>query len=251
MSTAEVIDPRVKIIRRRLSNINRIYAIASSKGGVGKTLISVLLAYKFRSYGFKVGLLDLDFTNPGCHILLDIDIYNTYPTEEKGVIPPDLNGLRFMSIVYYTEDKPIALRGYDIDNAIKEIFTITRWIDTDILIIDMPPGLSDEFLHIANLIDKAEIVIVTTPSILSIKSIEKMIKLLLNQKLRVSGLIENMALDKPSNILLKLSSNYNIRYLGFIPYISKLDDVFINDGIDGVLRILDSYVSNIASNLKA
>lgn len=242
-----MIDPRIFGIKRRLEAVKKIYAVASSKGGVGKTLISVLLALKTSEMGYKTGLLDLDFTNPTCHLLLRVQP-KKLPEEDKGVIPPTFLDLKFMTIIYYTGDEALALRGGDIDNAIKEILTITRWLDTEILFIDMPPGLSDEFLDIAGLLEKVDVLVVTTPSILSIKSVERMLKLFRNQ-VNIDGLIENMVVNDVRRGSM-LSKKFNIDYLGYIPFISDLDKSLVEDDIENIMkRKFDTYIKEITRKL--
>lgn len=243
-----MIDPRIFGIRRRLKGIKKIYAVASSKGGVGKTLISVLLALKSKEIGYKTGLLDLDFTNPSCHILLERNVMDILPEENKGIIPPKILDLSFMTIVYYTRDEPLALRGSGIDNAIKELLTITRWINTEILYIDMPPGLSDEFLDITSLLDNVDVLIVTTPSILSIRSVEKMIKLF-RDHVYIRGLLENMVKEHDIRGD-KLSEKYDIEYLGYIPFMPDLDKTLFNENIENILKNrFDIYITSILTRL--
>jgi len=242
-----MIDPRIHMINKRLQGI-AVYPIASSKGGVGKSLISVLLSLGLRDKGIKVGLLDIDFTNPSCHIILGVDPGNYLPREEYGIVPPEINGLSFMSIFFYTRDRPIALRGDAIDNAIKELLVITRWKDINALIIDTPPGLSDEFLDLITLIQNLNIILVTTPHILSLKSVERMIKLLRENSLNPLGLIENMADD--TGRVKKFADNNKVLYLGGIPYIENLESIFNQGGIGIVYKGLKRYIDNILEGVE-
>ncbi|RLI61172.1 MAG: ATP-binding protein, partial [Candidatus Asgardarchaeum californiense] len=118
-------DPRVAIIEHRLNGIKRIIAVASGKGGVGKSVTASLLALILAKRGYHVGLLDLDLYGPSSHIILGIDV-DEYPSEDKGIIPPERHGIRFMSIVYYSKEHPTPLRGEDVTNAIIEVLAITR-----------------------------------------------------------------------------------------------------------------------------
>ena len=132
-------EVRTSVIEKRLKNIKRIISVASGKGGVGKSLVASSLALSLSKRGYKVGLLDLDLYGPSSHIILGVDDYG-FPEEEKGIIPPKISGINFMSIVYFTEDKPSPFRGIDISNIIIELLAITQWGELDYLIIDMPPG---------------------------------------------------------------------------------------------------------------
>jgi ATP-binding protein involved in chromosome partitioning len=90
-----VVDPRTSVISQRLSRISRIIAVSSGKGGVGKSMVATTLAITLAHNGCKVGLFDLDFTSPSTHIILGAE--NASPKEEKGIIPPTVQGLEYMS----------------------------------------------------------------------------------------------------------------------------------------------------------
>ena len=94
-----------------MKDINKIIAVSSGKGGVGKSLIASTLALALAQKGFKVGLFDLDFTSPSTHIILGIE--DVHPKEEKGIIPPEVHGIKYMSIIYYSSDLAVPLRGFD------------------------------------------------------------------------------------------------------------------------------------------
>ena len=120
-------DPRIAIIEKRFQNVRRVVAVSSGKGGVGKSTIAAALALSLRDRGHSVGLLDLDFTSPATHVILGVE--GLYPEEEYGIVPPLAHGLRYMSITYYSVDKPTPLRGEDVSNAIIELLAITRWVN--------------------------------------------------------------------------------------------------------------------------
>jgi ATP-binding protein involved in chromosome partitioning len=114
-------------------------------------MVASALALSLKEKGFSVGLLDLDFTSPSTHVILGVE--GLQPEEEYGIIPPLAHGLRYMSITYYSLDKPAPLRGADVSDAIIELLAITRWGELDHLIIDMPPGLGDATLDMIRLIE--------------------------------------------------------------------------------------------------
>jgi len=213
------LDPRFSAIERRLSKVNNIVAVVSSKGGVGKTLVSTLLAVELARRGLKVGLLDLDVTNPTAHIVLGTSI-ETLPEEEKGVVPPIVAGVKFMSVAYYAGENPLPLRGHEISSAIREVLTITRWENLDYLLIDMPPGMSDEFLEVLTYIKTTQLLLITTPSILSIVSLKRLAKLV---QRKIVGIIENMT-EKPSQEVLELAEEMGTKYLGNIPYTPEIEN---------------------------
>ena len=215
-------DPRTSIIEKRLSCIKRIISVASGKGGVGKSLVASALALILSKKGYKVGFLDLDLYGPSSHIILGVEKFD-FPEEEKGLIPPKVNGIKFMSIVYYTEDKPAPFRGTDISNVIIELLAITKWDELDYLIIDMPPGLGEETLDIIRLVKKNEFLVVTTPSKVSMGAVGKLLFILKELKLPIIGLIENMKMYD-SNYIKHSVSRIKIRYLGYISFDRNLEE---------------------------
>lgn len=188
-----MLDPRLSIIEERLSGIDRIIVVSSGKGGVGKSIIASTLALILSRKGFEVGLLDLDFTSPTTHIVLGVR--NLQPIEDKGLIPPEVYGIKYMSLVFYLGDQISPLRGRDLSNAFIEILTITRWNNLDFLIIDMPPGISDLMLDVLKCIKRANFLIVTTSSKMAFETVRKLLLLLRDLMLPVVGVIENMKLD--------------------------------------------------------
>ncbi|MEM2987189.1 MAG: Mrp/NBP35 family ATP-binding protein [Nitrososphaerota archaeon] len=213
-------DPRISIINKRLEKINRIIVVLSGKGGVGKSLIATMSSLILSKNGKNVGLLDLDFQNPSCHTILGF--FNGKPIENKGVIPPITHGIKFMSIVYYSKEKPIPLRGREITDTIIEIFTIVRWNSLDYLFIDMPPGIGDEVLDIIKLVKNCEVLIITTPSKLAIETFKKVIEMLKISNVKILGVIENMKKGKEKSVV-TLAKKYKVKYLGYIPFDYKIE----------------------------
>jgi ATP-binding protein involved in chromosome partitioning len=214
-------ESRVSVIDKRLETIERIISIASGKGGVGKSLVASSLALNLSNRGYRVGLMDLDLYCPSSHIILGVT--DVFPGEEKGIIPPKIHGLRFMSIVYFTEDKPSPFRGVDISNIIIELLTITQWGTLDYLVIDMPPGIGDEILDVIRLIKRSEFLVVTTPSKVSMGAVGKLLKLLKELKIPVLGVIENMVITTSSYIEREIRK-MNLFYLGGISFDHQLED---------------------------
>jgi ATP-binding protein involved in chromosome partitioning len=222
MRKCSYMDPRTSVIEKRLSNIKRIISVASGKGGVGKSLVASALALNLSKKGYKVGLLDLDLYGPSSHIVLGVEKYD-FPEEEKGIIPPNVNGIKFMSIVYYTEDKPAPFRGADISNVIIELLAITRWDKLDYLIIDMPPGIGEETLDLIRLVPRSEFLVVTTPSKVAMGAVGKLLSILKELKLPIIGVVENMKMTD-SNYIKDSVSKMKIRYLGYILFDKKLEE---------------------------
>ena len=214
-------EPRTSVIEKRLININRIIAVASGKGGVGKSLVASSLALHLAQEGHRVGLLDLDLYGPSSHIILGVK--NEFPTEEKGIIPPVVHGISFMSIVYFTEEKPSPFRGVDISNIILELLAITQWGSLDFLIIDMPPGIGDETLDVIRYMKTSEFLVVTTPSKVAMGAVSKLLSILIELKKPVLGVIENMTMMDSSFIEQEVK-RLQIRYLGKIHFDETLEE---------------------------
>lgn len=214
-------ESRTSVIEKRLKNINRIIAVASGKGGVGKSIVASILALYLSQQNYQVGLLDLDLYGPSSHIILGVK--NKSPTEEKGLIPPTIHGISFMSIVYFTEEKPSPFRGIDISNIILELLAITQWGCLDFLIIDMPPGIGDETLDVIRYIRNGEFLVVTTPSKVAMGAVNKLLTMLTELKKPVIGVIENMSMTYSSYIEQELKRR-QIRYLGKIHFDHTLEE---------------------------
>ncbi|NJE30679.1 ATP-binding protein [Thermococcus sp. 18S1] len=215
------IDPRVKGIEGRLEKVKRIIPVVSGKGGVGKSLVSTTLALVLAEKGYKVGLLDLDFHGASDHVILGFEP-KEFPEEEYGVIPPTVHGIKFMSIVYYSEDKPTPMRGMEVSDALIELLTITRWDELDYLIIDMPPGLGDQFLDVMRFLKKGEFIVVATPSKLAINVVGKLIEVLKERKYKILGIVENLKLNEEEDIK-RLAEEFGTTYLAGIPLYPDLE----------------------------
>ena len=193
-----MLDPRLSIIDKRLGNIDKIIVVLSGKGGVGKSLIASVLSLIFTRKGFKTGLFDLDFTSPTTHIVLGVN--NLHPTEDKGVVPPEIYGIKYMSLIFYLGNQISPLRGTDLSNAFLELLAITRWGSLNFLIIDMPPGISDLMLDVLKYIKRASFLVVTSPSKMAFETVKKLIILLRNLKAPIIGVIENMKISSSAYI---------------------------------------------------
>jgi ATP-binding protein involved in chromosome partitioning len=236
-----MVDPRTSIIDKRLEKIRNIIAVSSGKGGVGKSLVSSILALSLAKRGYKVGLFDLDFTSPSTHIILGIE--GIQPKEEKGIVPPDTHGLKYMSIVYYSHDYATPLRGADLSNALIELLSITRWEMLDYLILDMPPGIGDATLDLIRLVKNVRFLIVTTPSQLAFETVKKLASLLKELKIPIVGIVENMKTDD-SRAILQRAKKLGLTYLEEIPY-----DKEIEDAIGDVNKLLETRFAGRVAQL--
>jgi len=237
------VEARVSVIKKRLKSIKRIISVASGKGGVGKSLVASTLALNLVEKGHKVGLLDLDLYGPSSHIILGVK--DVFPEEEKGIIPPKIHGIKFMSIVYFTEDKPSAFRGIDITNIIIELLAITQWGPLDYLIIDMPPGIGDETLDVIRFIKKSEFLVVTTPSKVAMGAVSKLLKILKELKIPIIGVLENMKMTE-SSIIEDTVAEMGIPFIGSIFFDKNLEDAIG----DGDLLLKTKFMEELDDNLK-
>lgn len=236
-------DPRTSIITERLQGIRRIVAISSGKGGVGKSMVAAALALALSKKVHKVGLFDLDFTSPSTHTILGVK--DAQPTEDKGLIPPVVHGLEYMSLIYYTSDKPAPLRGSETSNALIELLAVTRWSKLDYLIIDMPPGIGDAVLDLIRFVNRIEFIIVTTPSQLAFETVKKLSRLLEDLKVPIIGVIENMKMNDDTFIQQK-TEKLGLFFLGGISYDSKVEGA-----IGNTAALFDTDIAEIAKQIVA
>jgi ATP-binding protein involved in chromosome partitioning len=216
-----MVDPRISIIDKRLKEVHNIIAVSSGKGGVGKSLVASTLALKLAKKGYKTGLFDLDFTSPSTHIILGDE--GIQPKEEKGIVPPLVHGLNYMSIVYYSREYASPLRGADVSNALIELLSMTRWGKLDFLVIDMPPGIGDATLDLIRLIKKIKFLIVTTPSQLAFETVRKLISLLRDLRVPIIGVVENMKLNQ-SKFIKQQVEGMNVAFLAEIPFEATIEE---------------------------
>jgi ATP-binding protein involved in chromosome partitioning len=234
-------DPRLEIIGDRLKGVRNILAVSSGKGGVGKSVVATTLALSLRDRGHKVGLFDLDFTSPSTHVILGTG--DLFPEEEKGIIPPLAFGLRYMSITYYSLDKPAPLRGADVSDAIIELLAITRWEELDYLVMDMPPGIGDATLDILRLVEGIRFLVVTIPSRVAFETVRKLLILLGRLGVPVVGVVENMVMSPSTDIARKVES-LGQNYLGRIDF-----DPGLEDALGDVGRLMETRFAEAVSEL--
>ena len=214
-------DPRTTIISERLKRINRIIAVSSGKGGVGKSIVATTLALTLAQSGYKVGLFDLDFTSPSTHLIMGVK--NAHPKEDKGIIPPIVKGLKYMSLIHFSGDQATPLRGADVSNALIELLAVTQWGELDFLVLDMPPGISDAVLDLVRLVKRIEFLIVTTPSRLAFETVKKQVRLLQDLKVPIIGVVENMKMNRARNIEQE-TEKLGVKLLAGIPYDPKMEE---------------------------
>lgn len=184
-----------------MDKIKHIVAIASGKGGVGKSTTAVNLALALRAEGATVGLLDADIYGPSQPLMLGVDP-DTRPEQVGGqfLLPVEAAGLKTMSMGYLVTDKtPMVWRGPMAGGALTQLLTQTHWGELDYLLIDMPPGTGDIQLTLSQNARVAGAIIVTTPQDIALLDAQKGIEMFRKVNVPVLGVVENMAMHICSN----------------------------------------------------
>ncbi|SEH81453.1 Chromosome partitioning ATPase, Mrp family, contains Fe-S cluster [Ruminococcus flavefaciens] len=177
-----------------MSNIGKVIGVVSGKGGVGKTLVSSLLAVSMQRLGKNVGIMDADITGPS--IPKAFGIHQKADACEFGIIPAKTKmGLDIMSInlLLENESDPVVWRGPVIAGVVKQFWTDVIWKDIDCLVVDMPPGTGDVPLTVFQSLPVDGIVIVTSPQELVSMIVEKAVKMAKLMNIPILGIIENMS----------------------------------------------------------
>lgn len=179
-----------------MANVRNIIAVASGKGGVGKSTTSVNLALALAAEGARVGLLDADIYGPSVQMMLGVEP-GTRPKQygSQHFLPVEAHGLQSMSMAYLvTEKTPMVWRGPMASGALQQLLGQTYWQDLDYLIIDMPPGTGDIQLTLSQKVPLAGAVVVTTPQDIALLDAKKGIEMFAKVSVPVLGIVENMAM---------------------------------------------------------
>lgn len=213
-----------------LKGIKHIIAVASGKGGVGKSTTAVNLALALRAEGYKTGLLDADIYGPSQAMMLGVaDGTRPEGVQDKFFKPVEAHGISSMSMGYMvTENTPMAWRGPMATGALLQLIGQTLWGELDFLVIDMPPGTGDIQLTLAQKVPVTGAVIVTTPQDIATLDARKGIELFRKVNIPVLGVVENMATHTCSNCGhtehvfgegggLRIAERYQTELLGSLP----------------------------------
>ena len=184
-----------------LEKVKYIVAVASGKGGVGKSTTAVNTALAIKSLGKSVGLLDADIYGPSIAMMLGVpEDQRPEVVEEKFFKPIVAQGLSTMSMAYLTTDKtPMVWRGPMAAGALQQMLQQTQWGELDVLVVDMPPGTGDIQLTLAQKAQISGALIVTTPQNIALLDAKKGIEMFVKVKIPVLGIVENMATHICSN----------------------------------------------------
>jgi ATP-binding protein involved in chromosome partitioning len=178
----------------RLRGIRNVVAVASGKGGVGKSTVAANLAAALHADGARVGLLDADIYGPSQPMMFGLQGKTPKVTPEGRILPLEAHGIRLMSIGFLIEEgKSVVWRGPLIHKALSQFFDDVDWGELDYLVVDLPPGTGDAQLSLCQLVPMTGAVMVTTPQQVALIDVRKGIDMFRKLRVPVLGLIENMS----------------------------------------------------------
>jgi len=227
--TAKVMEGRSLDADTAMATVKNIIGVASGKGGVGKSTVSLNLALALSQTGAKVGLLDADVYGPSIPLMLGMDKANMEVSDNK-LQPAESHGLKVVSFGFFAEQEHQAAiyRGPIISGILKQFLVDTNWSDLDYLIVDLPPGTGDIPLTLAQTIPITGILVVTTPQDVASHVAVKAIGMFNKLNVPIIGVVENMSSFICPNCnenhyifgqggAKKISEKYNIPFVGEIP----------------------------------
>jgi ATP-binding protein involved in chromosome partitioning len=185
-------NPTREIPFAQPGSLTRVFAVASGKGGVGKSSVTVNLAAAMVQKGLSVGVLDADIYGFSVPRMLGVQ---HRPTQvEAMIMPPSAHGVKVISIGMFTKDNtPVVWRGPMLHRALQQFLADVYWGDLDVLLMDLPPGTGDVAISVAQLVPSAEILVVTTPQLAAQEVAERAGSIALQTHQRIAGVVENMS----------------------------------------------------------
>jgi ATP-binding protein involved in chromosome partitioning len=230
-------------VQRQLSplgGVKNIVAVASGKGGVGKSTVAANLALAWAHQGAKVGVLDADIYGPSQPIMLGLTGQRPASPDGKRIKPLSAHGIAAMSIGFLIDpEQPMVWRGPMVTQALSQLLGDTEWGELDYLVIDMPPGTGDIQLTLAQRVPVAGAVIVTTPQDIALADARKGLKMFEKVNVPVLGIVENMSVHVCTNCGhvehlfgtgggARMAAQYGVELLGELPL-----DVRVREEADG------------------
>ncbi len=249
--------------------VKNIVAIASGKGGVGKSTVAANLAVSLAATGASVGLVDADIYGPSVPIMFGAENQELLAVDENGktkVLPLEKYGVKVMSIGFFVDaSKALIWRGPMASAAFKQLFTDVQWGELDYLLIDLPPGTGDIHLSMSQTLQLTGAVVVSTPQKVALADARKAVSMFENDKVKVKvlGMVENMAWFTPEELpdnkyfifgkegCKELAAETNMPFLGQIPLVQSV----CQSGDSGVPAVLDNsnpaktYFDQVAQQL--
>jgi len=176
-----------------IAGVKNLVAVASGKGGVGKTTVAVNLAIALKKMGASVGLMDADVYGPNVPVMLGTT-EQPYALDEKTIVPVEAQGLKMISMGLLSPgDKPLIWRGPMLHSVIQQFLRSVRWGQLDYLIVDLPPGTGDVQLTLIQSVAITGAVVVTTPSIVALADVRKAVEMFRQVNVDILGVVENMS----------------------------------------------------------
>ncbi|MGH8229471.1 MAG: iron-sulfur cluster carrier protein ApbC [Steroidobacteraceae bacterium] len=237
---AEIEAHAVQRSLQPLQGIKNIVAVASGKGGVGKSTVAVNLALAWAAQGARVGMLDADIYGPSQPLMLGLTGQRPAVLEGKRIEPLRNHGIAAMSIGFLVDaEQPMVWRGPMVTQALTQLLADTQWGELDYLVVDMPPGTGDIQLTLAQRVPVAGAVIVTTPQDIALSDARKGLKMFEKVAVPVLGIVENMSVHVCSECGHvehifgsgggeRMARQYGVRLLGELPL-----DASIREEADG------------------
>src|ERR1700721_612129 len=238
--SAQITAHAVQRTLKPLENVKNIVAVASGKGGGGKSTTAVNLALAWAAQGAKVGLLDADIYGPSQPLMMGLAGAKPVSEDGKHMTPLRAHGVEVMSIGFMiAQEQPMAWRGPMVTQALTQLLGDTNWGELDYLVVDMPPGTGDIQLTLAQRVPVAGAVIVTTPQDIALADARKGLKMFEKVSVPVLGIVENMSVYVCSNCGhaehifgagggARMAQEYGVRLLGELPL-----DAHIREEADG------------------
>ena len=236
-----------------IPGVDKVIAVASGKGGVGKSSVSAMLAMKANTMGLKSGFLDLDIYGPSLPMMMGINDRPKF--EDKRIIPLQQNGLSLMSIGFFLEgETPLIWRGPMVAQAAKQLLTEVDWGSLDLLVVDLPPGTGDAQLTLAQQVELDGVVIVTTPQDLALLDARKGVMMFMKVGVHILGIVENMSVFQCPNCGHKTylfgqgggkreAESLRIPFLGEVPLDPKFREAVDNAGLQEIISS-DNPINN-------
>lgn len=256
-------------------DITKVIAVASGKGGVGKSTVAANLAVALKNMGFRVGLLDADIYGPSQPKMFGVEDYIPDAEEVDGmdqIVPAEAEEIEIMSIGFFIRPTDALLwRGAMAVNALKQMIHQTKWGPLDFLVCDLPPGTGDIHLSIIGEMKISAAVIVSTPQQVAVADVVRGVEMFRNEQVHipVAGVIENMAYFTPEELpdnkyyifgkggARKVAEEYDVPFLGEIPIVQSIMEggdsgrpgSTFDERVEEVYReIADKIVGNVMKN---
>jgi ATP-binding protein involved in chromosome partitioning len=238
---SEITAHAVQKTLKPLGNVKNVIAVASGKGGVGKSTTAANLALAWAAQGARVGLLDADIYGPSQPLMMGLEGRKPeIDADGKHMIPLRAHGIEVMSIGFLIDaEQPMIWRGPMVTQALTQLLSDTNWGELDYMVVDMPPGTGDIQLTLAQRVPVSGAVIVTTPQDIALLDARKGLKMFEKVEVRVLGIVENMSVHVCSQCGhvehvfgsgggARMAAQYGVQLLGELPL-----DIRIREDADG------------------